>query len=80
MRIPLNEYITHSKANIVLLNEDSPNGGKDLYMKGTFIEGDIKNANGRVYPKREIEVAVSALREQLSNGLSILGEIDIQQI
>ena len=76
MRIPLNEYITHSKANIVLLNEDSPNGGKDLYMKGTFIAGDIKNGNGRVYPKREIEVAVSALREQLSNGLSILGEID----
>jgi hypothetical protein len=76
MRIPLNEYIAHTQANITLLNEDSPNGGKDLFMKGTFIEGDIKNANGRVYPKREIEVAVRALQEQLSNGLSILGEID----
>ena len=29
------------------------NDGKDLFMAGLFIQGDVKNQNGRVYPKDE---------------------------
>jgi hypothetical protein len=45
-------------------------------MKGIFIEGGVKNANQRVYPVHEIEKAVTTINEQISNGNSVLGEVD----
>lgn len=52
------------------------NEGKDLYMKGIFIEGGVKNANQRVYPPNEIARAVQNLNEQITKGYSVLGEVD----
>ena len=52
------------------------NEGKDLYMKGIFIEGDVENANKRKYPRHEIARAVQNLNEQISKGYSVLGEVD----
>jgi hypothetical protein len=49
---------------------------KNLYMKGIFIQGGVKNANERVYPVAEIEVAVQTLNEQITEGYSVLGEVD----
>jgi hypothetical protein len=50
--------------------------GKSLYMKGIFIQGGVKNANERVYPVSEIEKAVTTLNEQITDGYSVLGEVD----
>jgi hypothetical protein len=52
------------------------NEGKDLYMKGLFIEGDRENANKRVYPRHEIQKAVNTIMEQIKSGYSVLGEVD----
>jgi hypothetical protein len=49
---------------------------KNLYMKGIFIQGGVKNANERVYPVTEIENAVKTLNEQITEGHSVLGEVD----
>jgi hypothetical protein len=49
---------------------------KTLYMKGIFIQGGVKNANERVYPISEIETAVETLNKQISEGYSVLGEVD----
>jgi hypothetical protein len=49
---------------------------KSLYMKGIFIQGGVKNANERVYPVSEIENAVETLNKQISEGYSVLGEVD----
>jgi len=49
---------------------------KNLYMKGIFIQGGVKNANERVYPVSEIESAVQTLNEQITDGHSVLGEVD----
>jgi hypothetical protein len=49
---------------------------KNLYMKGIFIQGGVKNANERVYPVSEIESAVQTLNEQITEGHSVLGEVD----
>jgi len=43
---------------------------------GIFIQGGVKNANERVYPVAEIEVAVQTLNEQITEGYSVLGEVD----
>ena len=45
-------------------------------MKGICIQGGVRNANQRVYPVNEIGRAVTTLNEQISNGFSVLGEVD----
>jgi hypothetical protein len=69
----LREHLTFDQANIQL---ESKNEGKDLYMKGVCIQGDVRNANQRVYPVNEIGRAVKTLNDQISGGYSVLGEVD----
>ena len=69
----LREHLTFNQANIVL---EGANEGKDLYMKGLCIQGGVRNANQRVYPINEIGRAVKTLNDQISNGYSVLGEVD----
>jgi hypothetical protein len=77
MALYLKENLTFDRAKIEVITEDSNTGqGKDLYMKGIFIEGGVKNANERVYPIHEIEKAVSSINEQIKEGHSVLGEVD----
>ncbi len=51
-------------------------GGKDLFMKGIFIQGDVKNQNQRVYPITEINHAVHQINERIQGGETVLGELD----
>jgi len=77
MALYLKENLTFDRAGIVVESTDSADGkGKDLYMKGIFIEGGVKNANQRVYPVHEIERAVSTIKDQVKGGYSVLGEVD----
>ena len=77
MALYLRENLTFDRAGIEVLSEDAANGnGKNLYMKGIFIEGGVKNANQRVYPVHEIEKAVTTINEQITQGNSVLGEVD----
>ena len=69
----LKEHLTFDAAQIVLEDEDN---GKNLYMNGICIQGGVKNANERVYPVTEIQSAVETLNEEISNGNSVLGEVD----
>lgn len=76
----LQEYLNPVSANSkVTLEEDTDTFGnktKNLYMEGIFIQGDIRNANERIYPVREIKRAVDTINEQLTKGISICGEVD----
>lgn len=77
MALYLKENLTFDRAGIQVLSEDTADGkGKNLYMKGIFIEGGVKNANQRVYPVSEIEKAVSTINDQIKDGYSVLGEVD----
>ena len=71
--VNLIENLTFDDAKIVV---ESANEGKNLFMKGIFIEGDVKNANSRVYPMNEIQKAVESINEQIKGGYSVLGEVD----
>lgn len=73
----LKENLTFDHAKMEVLFEDKKSGeGKDLYMKGIFIEGGVKNHNQRVYPVNEISRAVETINTQLKGGNSVLGELD----
>ena len=77
MALYLKENLTFDRAQMEVLTEDSTIGeGKNLYMKGIFIEGGVKNANQRVYPVHEITKAVSQINDQIKEGHSVLGEVD----
>jgi hypothetical protein len=60
----------------VLAESTADGSGKNLYMKGIFIQGGVKNANQRVYPVDEITDAVEAINKQVKGGYSVLGELD----
>ena len=70
----LQENLSFDAARVIL--ERSGEDGKELYMKGLCIQGDVKNANQRTYPVNEISNAVKTLKEQISGGYSVLGELD----
>ena len=75
MALYLKEHLTFDRASMVV--ESSGEGSlKSLYMKGIFIQGGVRNANERVYPVSEIETAVETLNKQISEGYSVLGEVD----
>lgn len=73
----LREHLTFDNARMEVLAEDTMDGkGKNLYMKGIFVQGGVKNANQRVYPVDEIATAVESVNKQLKDGYSVLGELD----
>lgn len=76
----LQEYLAPSIANSTVFMEDGTdafgNKGKNCYMEGIFIQGNVKNANERIYPTHEIARAVKTIQDQLAQNYSICGEID----
>jgi hypothetical protein len=70
----LQESLSFDVAQIVLERDEK--GDKNLFMKGLCIQGDVKNANQRIYPVNEITNAVKTLKEQIGGGYSVLGELD----
>lgn len=69
----LYEYMSFDRAGIVL---ERTSDGKDLFMKGIFIQGNVKNQNQRVYPLNEINAAVTHINERIKKGETVLGELD----
>ena len=76
MKTTLSEHLSFDQAKIVLERDEGSDGKKSLYLNGICIQGDIRNANQRVYSSREIDRAVKTLNEQISGGYSVLGEVD----
>jgi hypothetical protein len=76
MALYLRENLTFDRANMVVESIKEEGDLKTLYMKGIFIQGGVRNANERVYPIDEIEKAVDTLNKQITQGNSVLGEVD----
>jgi len=74
MSLYLRENLSFDQARMVVEREGTD--GKNLYMKGIFIQGGITNQNQRVYPVSEISRAVKTLNDQITGGYSVLGEVD----
>lgn len=79
MKTTLAEHLSYDQAKIVLESEEGSDGKKSLHLNGICIQGDIRNANQRVYSSQEIGKAVKTLNEQIAGGYSVLGEVDHPQ-
>lgn len=57
---------------------ESVNGGteKKLYLRGVFAEAAVKNRNGRIYDRGELEKAVNQINDAAASGRHILGCLD----
>ena len=51
------------------------NGKKNLYIEGVFLQGDIKNRNGRMYPAETLAKEVGRYNESFIQKGRALGEL-----
>ena len=51
------------------------NGKKSMYIEGVFLQGDIKNRNGRMYPMETLRKEVHRYTENHVNSGRALGEL-----
>jgi hypothetical protein len=79
VKTTLSEHLSFDQAKIVLERDEGSDGNKSLHLNGICIQGDIRNANQRVYSSEEIGRAVKTLNEQIAGGYSVLGEVDHPQ-
>jgi len=70
------EELTPAQAGLIT---ESSQDGKDLWLNGIFMQADIKNRNGRVYPIHEINAAVQAGQRVIKESNGIMGELDHPQ-
>lgn len=69
----LYEFRTFDQARMVV---ESSSDGKNMFMSGIFIQGEVRNQNQRVYPANEIQRAVRSVEQRIQGGETILGELD----
>lgn len=70
------EELTPAEANLIT---ESSEDGKTAWLSGIFMQADIKNRNGRVYPSTEITEAVKVAQETIKTRKGIMGELDHPQ-
>ncbi|MBC8429107.1 MAG: hypothetical protein H8D95_00825 [Candidatus Endolissoclinum sp.] len=70
------ERLSHNQANVQSRIVESDDGSKSMFMEGIFVQGDVKNANQRVYPVKEIKRAVELVQAKIKEGFPVLGECD----
>ena len=68
------KLITENIEEVNVLVEES-NGKKNLYIEGIFLQSEMKNRNGRVYPFDILDREVQKYNEQYVNTGRALGEL-----
>ena len=54
---------------------EEKNGKKDYKIRGIFLQSDLKNRNGRVYPKQVLEQEVARYNREFINKKRAFGEL-----
>jgi hypothetical protein len=74
--ILLVEELMPSECNLI---QESTQDGKTLCLSGIFMQADVKNRNGRVYPLSEISEAVNTGKTRITEQNGLMGELDHPQ-
>jgi len=75
-QVLLVEELMPTEANII---EESTKDGKDTWLSGIFMQSEIRNRNGRVYPITEIKTAIGNAAQRIKEANGIFGELDHPQ-
>ena len=68
------KLITETIENVKLITEEK-NGKKLLYIEGVFLQSELKNRNGRMYPFSVLEREVKRYNEEYVKSKRALGEL-----
>lgn len=68
------KLITETVQDVQYVTESAKNGGKNIFIEGIFMQADLANRNGRVYPKTVMESEVGRY-QQLIKEKRALGEL-----
>ena len=68
------KLITETIENIQVLEEEK-NGKKLLYIEGVFLQSELKNRNGRMYPFETLNREVQRYNEEYVKTKRALGEL-----
>ena len=69
------KLITETIEDIEVLTEATTNGGKSYKIRGVFMQADIKNRNGRVYPVETLAKEVKRYTNEFINKKRAFGEL-----
>jgi hypothetical protein len=71
--------IEELNAQVANLVTEGTEDGKNTWLNGVFMQADLKNQNGRVYPLSEISMAVDNANRVIETTKGIFGELDHPQ-
>ena len=61
--------------SVKVITEATKSGKKNLYIEGVFLQGNIKNRNGRMYPMETLQREVGRYMKEHVNTGRALGEL-----
>lgn len=67
---PLVEVFNSAESAVTLTEADGPGGKKQLVLETVVQRADVKNRNGRVYPRAILEREIAEFRKHISAGTS----------
>ena len=69
------KLISESIEDIEYITEDDADGKKNYRIKGVFMQSEIKNRNGRMYPERVLAKEVKRYNKEYVNQKRAFGEL-----
>ena len=69
------KLITEEISNVKIIKEGKKGQPQKLYIEGVFLQGDLKNRNGRIYPMNTLSREVKRYCETFLNKGRALGEL-----
>jgi hypothetical protein len=69
------KLISESIQDVEYICEEKENGKKDYKIRGVFMQGDIKNRNGRIYPKEVLMKQVGVYNKNFVDENRAFGEL-----
>ena len=69
------KLISEAVEEVEYITEEKEGGGKNYKIKGIFLQADIKNRNGRVYPMEVLEKEVGRYNKKFINEKRAYGEL-----
>jgi hypothetical protein len=69
------KLISELVEQVNILVEEKESGKKDFFIEGVFLQGDLKNRNGRVYPVEVLDKEVKRYNEEYIDKNRAYGEL-----
>ena len=69
------KLISEAIEDVEYITEDKENGGRNYKIRGVFMQADVKNRNGRVYPMEVLEKEVNRYNKKFINEDRAFGEL-----